>query len=411
MAKPIEKIEIGFDLTGNNVGPYFRLDDPIAGVLDNTSYLLGGTIFFDVSDRVKSFSISRGKSRQLDRYQAGQASIVLDNNDRTFDPTYAASPYYGQIIPRREIRITSGTAIQYFGSVDDWNLDYEPNGDNLANAICSDGFRVLANQTLHAYTNDVELSGSRIAAVLDRSEINWSPTQRALDPGKQTLGADTVAANTNALTYLQTVEASEPGSLFIGKNGYLTFKDRSVAPTSDGLVLADDGSGIPYQGMKVVYGSELLYNDIEITTVITDNTAIAGDSLSQGIYGILTLSQTGLLMETDQDAQELADWYARLYSSPEFRFESVELILNELTTDQQNDILDLELGSVIKIVFTPGNPEQAPAIEKYAEIIRLDHNVDAIFHKVSVGFATLDSAFFVLDDATFGRIGTGVLGF
>jgi len=116
-------------------------------------------------------------------------------------------------------------------------------------------------------------------------------------------------------------------------------------------------------------------------------------------------------METDQDAQELADWYATLYSSPEFRFESVEIVLNELDVSDQQEVLDLELGSVVKIVFTPGNPELAPAIEKYAEIIRLDHSVDAIFHKVSVGFATLDQAFLVLDDATFGRIGTGVLGF
>lgn len=411
MAKPAQKIEIGFDLTQNNVGPYFRLDDPVAGVLDNTQYLLGGTIFFDVSDKVKSFSIRRGKSRQLDRFATGQASITFNNDNRDFDPTYEASPYYGQIIPRREVRITSGTALQYFGSVDDWNLDYEPNGQNLAQAVCSDGFRTIATQKIPARTNSVETSGARVNTILDLPEVNWSSEKRSIDTGRQTLGADTIDADTNALQYLQLVEQSEPGALFIGKSGDVVFRDRAVAPTSNVTVLADDGTGISYQGMKVVYGSELLYNTIEIASVITSATATASNTTSQGDYGILTLSQTNLLMQTTTAAQELADWYARLYANPEFRFESVDLVLNNLTESEQNQILDLELGSVVKIVFTPGNPKLSPAITKYAEIIRIDNSVDAIFHKVSLGFATLDTAFFVLDDVEFGRLNTGALGF
>lgn len=411
MPKPNEKVEIGFDLTQNNVGPYFRLNDPIAGVLDNTQYLLGGTIFFDVTSKVKEFSITRGKSRQLDRFQTGQAQVVFDNNNRDFDPEYTSSPYYGQVIPRREVRITSGTAVQYFGSVDDWNLDYEPNGDNLAVAVLSDGFRTLANQTLHEYTNVEETSGSRINTVLDRNTVNWSATKRSIDTGRQTLGADTVSQDTNVLSYLQTVEASEPGALFIGKTGNVTFRDRAVAPTSDAIVLADDGSGIPYQGMKVVYGSELLYNDITIASTVTGGTAVAGDVTSQGDYGILSLSQTNLLMSTDAAVQELADWYATLYSNPEFRFESVEVLLNDLTAEQQDDVLGLELGSVVKIIFTPGNPKVSPAIEKYAEIIRFDHRVNQFTHSCSIGFATLDTAFLVLDDAVFGKLDSAALGF
>jgi hypothetical protein len=411
MAKPVQKVEIGFDLTENNVGPYFRLDDPIAGVLDGTEYVLGGTIFFDVTSAVKQFTIRRGKSRQLDRYSTGQSRISFNNNNRDFDPEYESSPYYGQIIPRREIRITSGTAVQYFGSVDDWNLLYEPNGDNITEALCSDGFRTLANQLLQNYTNSEQTSGARVNAVLSRTEVNWPTEKRSIDTGRQTLGADEVSADTNALAYLQKVEASEPGSLYIGKSGNIVFRDRAVAPTSDVVVLADDDSGIPYQGMRVVYGSELLYNEIEIASAITGGTATASDSLSQGNYGILTLSQTGLLMSTTEAAQELADYYAGLYSSPEFRFESVEILMNDLTEEQQNQIFDLELGSVVKVVFTPGNPKQSPAIEKYAEIIRIDMSVDSIFHKVSLGFATLDSAYLVLDDAVFGRLNTGTLGF
>jgi hypothetical protein len=411
MGKPTQKIELGFDLTGNNIGPYFRLDDATAGVLDNTNWLLGGTIFFDVSSFVRGFSTRRGKSRQLDRYGTGQASVVFNNNGRTFDPEYEASPYYGQIIPRREIRITSGEVVTYFGSIDDWNLNYEPNGDNLSEAICSDAFRTLANQELSEFTNVPQLSGERVNAILSRPEINWDIETREIDAGRQTLGADAVADGTNALGYLQTVEASEPGSLFIGKSGKVRFLDRAVAPTSGGTVLADDGTGIPYQGMKVIYGSEFLYNDISITSAITGNTSNAFDTLSKGTYGSLALSQTGLLMSTDSAALDLARWYSQLYGSPEFRFESVEIILNDLTTEQQAEVLGLELGSVVKVKFTPGNPVQSPAIEKFAEVIRIDNRVDSQFHKISIGFSTLDAAFFVLNDIEFGRLNTGALGF
>ena len=411
MARPTEKVELGFDLTGNNTGPYFRLDDATAGVLDNTAFSLGGTLFYDVSAFVKGFTTRRGKSRQLDRFNTGQASVVFDNNARTFDPEYTSSPYYGQIIPRREIRITSGDVVTYFGSIDDWNLFYEPNGDNLSEAVCSDALRILANQTLSAFTNVAQQSGERVSAILSRSEIDWGIDARQIDVGLQRLGADVVDAGTNALGYLQTVEASEPGSLFIGKSGKVTFKDRAVAPTSSVSILSDDSSGISYQGMQVVYGSELLYNDINITTIITGNTSTAVDSLSQGIYGNLTLSEDNLLMESDADALELAQWYSTLYGNPEFRFESVEVILNDLSTDAQTEILDLELGSVVKVIFTPGNPAQSPAITKFAEVIRLDNSVDSQFHKVSIGFSTLETAFFVLNDTEFGRLNTGALGF
>lgn len=410
MAKPAQKIEIGFDLTANGVGPYFKLDDATAGVLDNTSYFLGGAIFFDVTSKVKSFSIRRGKSRQLDKFSTGGAQIVLNNNARDFDPEYDASPYYGQIIPRREVRITSGTAVQYFGSVDDWNLEYEPNGDNLAVAVCSDGFRQLANQSISAHTATEQKSGARIEAILSRTGVNWPLEFRDIDTGQQTIGADTISANTNALTYLQKVEQSEPGSLFISKTGSVTFLDRADAPSSDAVLLADDGSGIPYQGMKVVYGSELLYNEISISTSITGGTATASDLPSQQIYGVLTLSQSNLLMSTTEAAQDLANYYSTLYANPEFRFESVEVVLNDLTSEQQSDILGLELGSTVQVKFTPGKPAQSPAIEKYAKVIRLDNQVTQTTHTVSIGFATLDVTQLVLDDSAFGKLNTGVLG-
>ncbi len=403
-----EKIEIGFDLTANNQGPFLRLDDPIAGQLDNSEWTLGGEVFFDVTPRVRGYSINRGKSRQLDRYSAGGASVVLDNNDRYFDPTFAASPYYGQIIPRRQVRITANNIVQYYGLVDDWNLDFAPQGDSTAEAVVSDGFTLLAQQTLTGSTATSQLSGARINAVLDSADVLWPSDRRNIDAGEQLLVADVIPDDTPVLQYLQQIETSEFGHLFISKSGDVVFKDRNgVVPNSSSLVIfTDDGSGIRYTGLQVVYGSELLYNQV-VATNYGATQVTANDSDSQDEYGIFTLTQDGLLM----DDASLIDWAVynvNQYSQPEFRFERLDVNLSEITTEQATQVLGLELGSVVQISFTPNGI--APAIVKYAEVIAIAHAADVTAHRVSLGFSTLDYASFVLDDAVFGKLDTGTLG-
>jgi hypothetical protein len=405
LSQPVQKVELGFDILSSGLGPYFILDDPIKGKLNNTEYLLAGVLFFDVTNLVQSVAIQRGKNRQLDQFDSGLANIVFNNNDRTFDPEYALSPYAGQIVPKRQVRISSGGIVQFAGLVDDWNLTYAPNGDSTASAACSDATSSFATQTIATRTNSVQKSGERINAILDLPEINWPSTLRDVDTGLMTLGADTIADNTNALTYLRLVERSEPGAFFIGKSGNVIFRDRIAAPTSQGVTLADDGTGIKYQSLRVQYGSELLANEIVVSSEISSYEVTTLDLQSIDTYGIFNLTRTGLLINANGDVDELAEFYANKYSQPEYRFESVEILLDELTDQEQTDLLGLEIGDVVEIKFTPNGI--APAISKYAEIIRIDNSIDLDNHIMSLGFSTLDFALLVLDDAQFGKLDAG----
>lgn len=405
MAVPTPKVEIGFDILSSGQGPYFYLDDAVKGVLDNTSYVLAGTLFFDVTDKVKSIAIQRGKNRALDQYDQGLANVVFNNNDRTFDPEFAASPYYGQIIPKRQIRISSAGVVQFFGVIDDWNLFFEPNGDSTVAAASSDATSFFASQTLTSQTSTVQYSGERINQLLSSSDIEWPLDQRDIETGKMQLGADVISDNTNALSYFRTIEKSEPGSFFISKSGNVVFRDRETPAVSGGLVLSDDGSGIPYVNMVVEYGSENLHNEIVLTSAITTTQAVAQASESIETYGILTLTRDGLLINNDSDLVNLSKFYAQKYKDPEYRFKSVDILLDQRTPEQQASILALELGDVVKITFTPNGI--APAIEKYAEIIRIDHSVDPINHVISLGFSTLDFSLLVLDDIEFGKLSNG----
>jgi hypothetical protein len=407
MSVPNTTVEIGFDLSSQG-GPFFTLDDSVQGVLDNTQFTLGGTLFYDISEFLLGVQVARGRSRELDRFNAGQLDVLLDNRARTFDPLYPSSPYAGQIIPHREIRVKSNNEEVFFGVIDDWNLDYTPTGDNTATAIASDGFTLLATQALSAHTATSQLTGARVNAVLDRSEVDWPETLRTVETGLTTLQNDVVDLGTNVLDYLQTVALSEPGFIFIGKDGYFNFQQRTQDISSTAVkTFADDGTGISFNTLQVIYGSEQLYNRITITSPnLTPKTA--NDTDSQNQYGISTLEQN-LLLNSDDDAQDLADYLLSRYSEPEYRFEALEIELANLSTAQQNEVLSLELTDIVRVKFTPN--AIGSAIDKYAQITGIQHRTNSISHRVTIGLSTLDYANFVLDDSIFGVLDSSQLGF
>lgn len=406
---PTQKVEIGFDLPSSS-GNFFTLDDPVKGKLDNTTYVLSGVIFYDVTERVKQFSIRRGKSRQLENFTTGIANVVFDNRDRAFDPTFTSSPYYGQIIPKREIRISTNSGRRYTGSIDDWNLDYSITGDSTATITASDGLSSLANKTLTGGTATSQLSGARITNILDSADVVWPASDRSIDSGTVMLGADVQAADANVLQYLQLVEATELGNLYINKTGALVFKDaNSLIPRSGSVtIFADDNSGIPYSTMQVVYGSELLYNQVVASSVSAAGTVQVDKVQSQADYGIYTYARSDLLMSTLAAVETYATSVVRKYANPEYRFETVTIALHTLTEAQVASVLALEIGSLCQIIFTPNGI--APAISKYASVISITESVDTIRHNLILGFSTVDYASFILDDAVFGRLDSGQLG-
>lgn len=403
MSLPVPKVEIGFDLVGSDA-PFFTLDDPVKGVLDNTTYTLSGSVYYDVTDKVKAISIRRGKNRQLDQYDPGLANVVFNNDDRTFDPEYANSPYAGQIIPKRAVRISSGGEFLFHGSVDDWNLDYVPFGVSEASMACSDGFSDLQRRTLSAGTATPQTTGERIEAILSSADVNWPAGDRTIDVGQTDLGADVIAEDTVVIDYLRTVTQSEPGQLFLSRDNKLTFFGRNPQPATNVLKFTDDGTGIPYQNLKVVYGSELLYNEIVLSNV-NDVTAVATDQASVDQYGILNYTASGLLISGSGDLANISVYLANKYSSPEYRFDSLELILDKFDEDTQADLLAMELGDLVQIAFTPN--QIPPSISKYAEVIRIGHDITPRGHVMSLGFSTIETGFWTLSNPAFGRLSAG----
>jgi hypothetical protein len=389
----------------------FLLDDPIAGEIGNTTYVLDGQDFVDISEYVFGVSISRGKNRDLDKYVAGSVDVELRNHTRAFDPKYASSPFINDLVPRRGIRVSIDSVPAFTGKVTDWNLSYNPGGESIAQVSGLDAFSLLATQFLTAGTAVAEQTGARINRVLNMASVNWPSSDRLIDTGLAQVGLQVFDGSEEALGYLQEVELSEGGgNLFISKQGYIEFVDRSVSPaTSDAIVFADDGTGIPFTALDVEYGSENLYNVITVTSPY--GTAIASDSLSQTNYGISALDVSSLV-STQAQAESLADFLLKRYKNPEYRFRAVTVNVDSLTDVQRAAILSMELGAIAQVKFTPNGI--SPGLDVYNLVIRIDHSVSIDRHDVTIGLGAVQSGVFVIGDPVFGTIGEdaiGVLGF
>jgi hypothetical protein len=383
----------------------FVLDDPVAGVLDNIEYPLGGLSFVDVTDKVRSVSVTRGKNRDLERFSAGTLEVSLNNQTRYFDP-FSSSEL--DPIPRVPVRFSYGGTAQFYGQVEDWNYSYNPGGVSYAEISAVDDFTKLARTNILASGSATpQFSGERVTEVLDMFTVDWPGDKRNIDTGDTFLCTDQYEGE-NALEYLQLIDASEQGQLFIGKEGDLVFRSRGDAtPTSDGLLtFADDGSGIDYKRVLVNYGSELMVNRATITAPL--GTAIADNQLSQITYGLIS-SEIATLCASSTTLQDLADYTVAKYANPEYRFEAILLDIRALPPAEVASVMNLEIGDVIEVIFTPNNI--GSAIDQYAQIIGIEHEVSFDSHEVTIRLAGLTFTSLVLSDTEFGKLDTYTLGF
>ena len=415
MPRPDTRVRIAFDLAAGGVGDFFTLDDPTKGELDGTTYKLAGDILEDVTEDVRALSVRRGRSRELERYQAGAATVDLDNSGRKYDPAAgtAITPYGASMRPRKKITVTSGGYPVFSGVVEDWDLLYDLDGGHISSVKSTDGFVFLANELIEPHTTTSELSGERIAAILDRAEIDWPDGQRDIDDGVVTLQADAIggtadAKPVNALQYLQKVDEAEQGALFMAGDGRLTFRSRSNLQILSTTVFADDGSGIPFSNIEAAYGSEELRNRITVTR-LNGGTATATGTASVAAYGAIDFELTDVLLNDDSEAQSLADLILARYEEPILRIDALEVNTLKLTESEVDEVLALELGTLVEVKYTPsGIGDQ---IDQFVRIDSIEHRITADRHFIKFDFSRAEGLALVLDNAQFGILDTNTLGY
>jgi hypothetical protein len=414
MPAPVVKVELGADL-GRRDADTFTLDDPIKGLLDNTSFTLGGTRFFDITDRLVSATTDRGKSVALDRIDAGTSNIVLDNSDRLFDPLFESGFFFGQLIPGKEVRISCNDFPVIRTFIDDLDIAYEPGGRSVVSIQGVDGLSDLTTNNLPEVFPDVELSGARVTRILDLPEVAWPINNRIIDAGSSLLSDTDIDEGTSAISYLQLIATSEAGEVFVSKDNKFVFKSRNSIPRLPDLIFTDQASipgytVIPFAELGVVFGSEELYNRIIVSNdQLFPDEAIAEDAASQATFGPRSYTITGLLNEDPDELQFLADFLLARFKEPQYRFSSLSVVMDILSESQQDEVLDLEIGDIVQVIFTPGGIP--PAIEQYVRIIGISHDWQNNEKRINLALERLDFALFVLDSPVLGILDEDRLSF
>jgi hypothetical protein len=404
MSLPTIQVLVGFQTVIGSGDP-LQLDNTTFGLLDTGT--LSGVTFADLTSISQSITTSRGRSRQLDQFNAGSASVSFDNTSRLLDPLNVDSIYYPFVLPRCPIIIKANGITIFSGVVTDWNLDFDISGNDIMVAQCSDFFTIFANQALNVVTPPAESSSARINRILNSPEIAYEG-RRSIGTGVSTLGAFEIGQDTNCLNYLQQVTTSEQGFLFIAADGTVTFRGRwsVLNPVADAN-FTDDGTGIPYMALSNQFGDELLHNYIVAQSPDAGDEQIATDATSISIYQNQQLSITNLLNSTETEVADLANFLLNKFANPILRFDGLSTQLLKLSKADQNIYIGLDLVDVCSVSksFAVGSPS---LVRQTLIVSGVNHTISPSSHVISLTFESTDgNQYLFLDDPVFGVLGGG----
>ena len=415
--------EVAFSSVAGGLG-YLVLDDAGAGKLDTGK--LGTEVYADVAAWFQGGTVKRGVSRFdgiYGRAEAGTMTLTLDNSDRRFDPTNLAGPYVSagatQVKAGRAIRLRAmwaGVTYDLFrGFVDEPRLTYIQRGPATTTLLATDGTAAVANydQNGGPTVGAGEDTGARINRILDN--LGWPAVDRNVAVGRTTVQGTDLSAN--AWAEIVLTSDTELGEVYFDAAGKLTFRNRYGLST-------DTRSNTP----QAVFGDandgvELGFTDVELVADLNQTRniiragrvggvqQIAQDASSIAEYRRRTWQRSDLLHQNDTEVAAYAAYVLGLLKDNELRIAS-------MTVDPLADparlfpqVLGRKLGDRVTVRFTP--PGGGARIVRDVFIRGIDHAAGLDTWQTTFAFqdATNKFAFFVLDNATLGRLDANALAY
>ena len=402
----------------------FILNNATQGTLNNSTYVLSGFTWVDVSAYVSgSFSTSRGRSRETEQYQCGTMQFTLRNEDRRFDPSNTATPYGQPIKPRMQVQaLVNGYPI-FTGFVDDITVNYEKPNICTVTVNCLDAFSVLSNMRLINYSASSASSGSVIESAILYGGYTGA---RQLSSSGVTIQA-TTATDSDVLSYCQTIARSELGYFYVNPFGIITFKSRYEvvnSATNASAVFTDDPTDTnkKYTGITQSSNTLLFWNEVTGERNGSGVKQTVRNGYSADAYQVRSQSLGTLENIDNQAVLNLVNLYLSKYHSPEIRMESITV--NMLDMSRKSDPLDaffdflglllLDLTDVIEVKRTPpgtGTPSVLDFVSR-VEGIAYSWDVSSDNYSMKLTLGSVDTReWFILDDATRGILDTNYLAY
>ena len=271
--------------------------------------------------------------------------------------------------------------------------------------------RVLAHYVAGRTGAAGETVDDRITRVLAAAGMSSFPT--SLDASTQTVrGCDFGGGSTTLLAHLQMLERTENGRLFIAADGTLTFHSRHHDAGSAVTTAFSDASGttLPYRELGHEYDDARVINDARVTRT-GGVTQRVSDSTSKDTYGARSVS-VEIAAESDNDAFDRATAIVYKYKDAKARFTSVAVSPRSAPSTLFPVVRQREVGDRISVRRLPVGTGSAFTKELTIEGVQHAFDVDGNWvTSYLTASGELSSVWFILDDATYGLLDTGRLGF
>jgi len=191
-------------------------------------------------------------------------------------------------------------------------------------ALSSD--RIAAHYAAKIDTFVAQATGSHIGAILDA--VGWPVGERNIDTGNSTIQETT--PDGNALEWLLRVaEDSEYGLLSISGDGKISFHERHSLWKSPHSIsratFGDDVGELPYSDLELTYDDTDLYSAVRVERE-NGIPQVAVDPTAKERYGPRILPRTGLLINSDGEASDAANYLLSRYKTPGERPERLSVV-------------------------------------------------------------------------------------
>jgi hypothetical protein len=337
-----------------------------------------------ISSSVVRCTIRRGRWGQLyDDFEAASINVVVNNETRAFDPSYASGTYYGNLDPGRRLKVEAGGVTIVSGFVQDYDLEYDVSGRSVVALKATDALGQMAALSFDEWTNSADQASVKLDAICNRTEVNWpSELRDFVDAlGATSLQADLVSWGSNVLNYMQLIARSDKLSyLFVSAGGVLSLRERRATSS----VASFGGANIPYQTVQVSYGTETLFSEVSVERAGGTAQTYTDAALAAWVAKYKTqrrLSIPSTLLSSDFLALALADELQNIYNTPTFRFTEFSVELAALGTSDQATVLGIDIAQRVTIEFTPNNV--GSAISQTLVVQGIAHDITPESHVVT----------------------------
>lgn len=372
MSIPVVKVEIDF-ASGASFGYPLILDSASYGILGLNVLGDAPADVVDITNLVRRVSTRRGRNRILSQFEAGTATVVLNDPNSDFSPENTSSPYYGKLLPLRKIRIYAETELLgnteivplFAGYITSYDTTFYrgTNEDATVTLQCVDAFRLLANVGTGTPavpgTFAGQYSGFRVDSLLQFA--GFPDSMMLLDPGQSQMQADP-GGNRTVLQAIQTIEQSEFGGFFMSRTGRAIFLDRNTiskransTPKKYSDVDPLPVNTYPYKFVDFAFDDQLILNKVSVSTLggpvftVQDNDSIATYFTKSG-------QRLDLLMLDPNEAEDQALTILADRKDAELRVNSMTVDINDpISEDNTYQNLSMDIYTLINVTKTmPG---------------------------------------------------------